>query len=74
MFRKHKSRSATLQQRLLENMLPASIVKELQRQEFKISSWDQLKKLSQRHLGVSILFAGKLSHQMASLFVIPSLY
>ena len=62
MFRKHKSRSATLQRRLLENMLPASIVKELQRQEFKISSWDQLKKLSQRHLGVSILFAGKHSH------------
>jgi class 3 adenylate cyclase len=54
---KEKTRNENLQKKLLESMLPTHIVKELQLQDFRVSSWDQLRGLSHRHFGVSILFA-----------------
>ena len=56
-----KTKNENLQRKLLENMLPTSIVDQLQQQNFTVSSWDQLRALSHRHLGVSILFA-ELEH------------
>ena len=52
-----KSKNENLQRQLLENMLPTSIVDQLQKQNFTISSWEQLRALSHRHFGVSIMFA-----------------
>ena len=52
-----KTKNEALQRQLLENMLPTSIVDQLQRQNFTVSSWDQLRALSHRHFGVSIMFA-----------------
>jgi class 3 adenylate cyclase len=52
-----KSKNENLQRQLLENMLPSSIVDQLQRQKFTVTSWDQLRALSHRHFGVSIMFA-----------------
>ena len=54
---KQKTRNAKLQKQLLENMLPSSIVTQLQEQNFTVDSWEQLRSLSHRHLGVSIMFA-----------------
>ena len=54
---REKSKNEDLQRQLLENMLPTSIVDQLQRQNFTVSSWDELRALSHRHFGVSIMFA-----------------
>ncbi|QDZ21225.1 guanylate cyclase [Chloropicon primus] len=52
-----KIKNTELQKALLENILPSSIVSKLGEQDFAMKSWDQLRKLSQRHFGVCILFA-----------------
>ena len=54
---REKSKNENLQRQLLENMLPSSIVDQLQKTNFTVSSWDQLRALSRRHFGVSIMFA-----------------
>jgi ubiquitin carboxyl-terminal hydrolase 48 len=54
---KEKTKNENLQRQLLENMLPTSIVDQLQRQKFTVTSWEQLRALSHRHFGVSIIFA-----------------
>ena len=45
------------QKKLLFNMLPKTIVDQLEIQGYQTGSWDQLKGISQRHQGVCILFA-----------------
>jgi len=52
-----KTRSEGLQKELLQNMLPPMIVEELQKKNYKVSSWSELRTLSKRHVGVSLLFA-----------------
>ena len=52
-----KTQNSKLQKKLLENILPTSIVSQLQEQNFSIQSWNQLRRLSRRHIGVCIMFA-----------------
>ena len=54
---RQKVKNGKLQKKLLENMLPSSIVDELKKYNFTIDSWKQIRSLSHRHLGVSIMFA-----------------
>jgi len=54
---RHKTRNSTLQRTLLEHVLPSSMVNKLQQQNFAVTSWKELRSLSQRHLGVCIMFA-----------------
>ena len=54
---KERNAYVKLQRKLLQNMLPSSIVDQLEKQSFTVSSWNQLQTLSQRHFGVSIMFA-----------------
>ena len=60
---KHKTINEKLQRKLLENMLPPGVVDKLQQQqkedqlESAAAASKLLNNLSQRHLGVSILFA-----------------
>jgi class 3 adenylate cyclase len=69
---KHKTRSESLQKRLLENMLPSCIVDELRKKNYTINSWDELKSLSKRHLSVSIMFADIVGFTHFSSEVDPS--
>ena len=70
---KQKTLKDGLQKRILQNMLPPNIVKQLQRQQYQISEgWDSLKGLSQRHFGVSMLYADLVGFTAFSATVDPS--
>ena len=67
-----KTRSEGLQKELLQNMLPPMIVEELQKKNYKVSSWSELRTLSKRHVGVSLLFADLVGFTHMSSQVDPS--
>jgi len=52
-----KVKHGKLQKELLFNMLPPRVVNQLEEQGYDTGSWEQLKVVSARHQGVSILFA-----------------
>ena len=70
---KQKTQNTKLQKRLLNNMLPESIVEQLRLQNFTIQSWDQLRRMSRRHFGVCIMFAELDGFTAFSAQVRPSL-
>jgi len=52
-----KTKHGKLQKDLLFNMLPRTVVNQLEMQGYDTRSWEQLKVVSSRHQGVSIMFA-----------------
>ena len=70
---KQKTQNTKLQKKLLNNMLPESIVEHLTLQNFTIQSWDQLRQLSKRHSGVCIMFGELDGFTAFSAQVRPSL-